>query len=253
MLEVPARGYVFTGWSGSCSGTAATCTVTVASRTTVSATFTLQKALTVPVVLRDAAFKVAWKQSVGSGNLVIKGTIGKPSQVVVVVQRTGGTKAVITDRTALNPGSFSITVPIPAGPLDDGRPLLPGGFAVTLSGRSGSVPVPPQTAVISLLPPPEGVVSRAYASTSAKGAPAATVHGREVFAHFVFQSQPTTSAPIKVAWYWPNGKPAAVATEPNNPDVVSSIGSKGPLPAGAWRADLLAGSTVIKSLTVQVR
>ena len=46
----PDTGYAFTGWSGSCSGTIATCTLTINSNTSVSATFTVAAPVTSPTI-----------------------------------------------------------------------------------------------------------------------------------------------------------------------------------------------------------
>lgn len=48
LTATPAAGYVFSGWSGACSGTAA-CTVTVSDNASVTATFSANAALTVTV------------------------------------------------------------------------------------------------------------------------------------------------------------------------------------------------------------
>ena len=51
----------------------------------------------------------------------------------------------------------------------------------------------------------------------------------------------------------PNGKLLGTAKKSSGPKVTSSIQSNGPLPTGAWRVDLRAGSTIVKSVAIQVR
>ncbi|MDR2032676.1 MAG: InlB B-repeat-containing protein [Azoarcus sp.] len=43
LTAAPASGYIFSGWSGACSGSAATCTVTLNANASVTATFTAAK------------------------------------------------------------------------------------------------------------------------------------------------------------------------------------------------------------------
>ena len=49
LTATPATGYAFGGWSGACSGTAATCNVSMAAAAAVTATFTTRHTLTVVV------------------------------------------------------------------------------------------------------------------------------------------------------------------------------------------------------------
>jgi len=207
----------------------------------------------VPVELGNAAFLVSWRNSVGTGKLDLHGKIGKPSEVAIQVRRSGGSKALVTEHLSLPAGSFSVSLKLSPGLLGDGQPLLPGGFVVTVDGHSGKLVVPTQVKSVSLPPPPQGIVFRAFASGSAGGRPAGSLHGRSAYAHFVFQSQPSAKTPITVAWYAPGGKLIGVATKSNTPEIDSSISSAQLLPKGTWRVDLRDGSTVVKSLTIVVQ
>jgi hypothetical protein len=114
--------------------------------------------------------------------------------------------------------------------------------------------VPTQVQEITLTGPPTGVIGKAFASSSAGGGPAASVPAsrKSVFVHFVFQSLPTGKQPITVAWYRPGGKLLGVANKSTAPTVESSISSKSALPKGTYRVDLRAGSTVVKSVNINV-
>jgi hypothetical protein len=244
----PAAGYRFTGWGGSCKGAAPSCSVKLAHASTVSAVFEpAPGANAVPVSIRQAAFDVHWARSVGSGKLVVAGRIGKPANVDVKLSRAGG-GALLTEHASLPSGAFSLTLKLGPG-------LLPGGFVVTLGGRSGSLVVPTQVKTVSLKAPREGVVSRAFASTSEGGGPVAVIHASSdrAYVHFDFAAQPSGGAALSVAWYQPGGKLLGVAQKSNRPDVTSAISSASPLPKGTWRVELRAGQTVVKSLAMRVQ
>jgi hypothetical protein len=244
----PAAGFRFTGWGGGCRGTAASCSIKLARASTVFAVFEpAAGANAVPVSIRQASFDVHWDQSVGSGKLVVAGRIGKPSKVDVKLSRAGGA-SLLTEHASLPSGPFSLSLKLGPG-------LLPGGFVVTLGGRSGSLVVPTQVKTVSLKAPREGVVARAFASTSEAGGPVAVIHASSdrAYVHFVFAAQPSGGGALSVAWYQPNGTLLGVAQKANSPDVTSAISSGSPLPKGTWRVDLRAGSTVVKSLALHVQ
>jgi hypothetical protein len=244
----PAAGFRFTGWSGGCKGRTPSCSVKLTRASTVSAVFEpAPGANAVPVSIRQAAFDVHWTRSVGSGKLVVAGRIGRPAKVDLKLSRAGG-GALLTEHASLPSGAFSLTLKLGPG-------LLPGGFVVTLGGRSGRLVVPTQVKTVSLKAPREGVVSRAFASTSDGGAPVAVIRASSdrAYVRFVFAAQPSARAALSVAWYQPDGKLLGVAQKPTRPAVTSAFSSGSPLPKGTWRVDLRAGSTVVKSLAVHVR
>jgi hypothetical protein len=75
---------------------------------------------------------------------------------------------------------------------------------------------------------------------------------RQVFAHFIFQSQPSARTAVSVAWYAPGGKLAGIVKESNKPEILSWVKAQAALPKGSWRVDLRVGSTVVKSVQIQV-
>ena len=161
----------------------------------------------------------------------------------------------LTTNLSLPAGPFNFSIKLLPGLLADGEPLLPGGFVVSIGGHSGKLVVPTQLRTITLAPPPQGIVDKAFASSSATGGPSATIPAskRSAFVHFDFQSLPSANQKLTVAWYQPGGKLLGVATKSNAPEITSSISSKAPLPIGTWRVDLRAGKTVVKSVPIVVK
>src|SRR5262249_13544762 len=194
-------------------------------------------------------------QSLGSGKLDVRGKIAKPSLVAIQLHRAGGAKVLLTTSLSLPAGPFSLSIKLLPGLLADGQPLLPGGFVVSIGGHSGKLVVPTQLRTITLSAPPQGIVDKAFASSSAGGAPESTIPAvqKSAFVHFVFESLPSTTQKLTVAWYRPGGKLLGVATKSNAPTVTSSISSPAPLPTGLWRVDLRPGNTVLKRVPITVR
>lgn len=250
----PSAGNTFAGWSGGCKGVSPVCLVSLSKASDVGAGFARQVGASIPVSISRAKFDVKWAQSLGTGRLDVRGKIAKPAQVALQLHRSGGSRPLLTTNLSLPAGPFSLSIKLLPGLLADGAPLLPGGFVVSISGHGGKVAVPTQVRTIRLAAPPQGVVSKAFASSSAGGAPDVSIPaGRKAaFVHFVFQTMPTAKQRLSIAWYRPGGKLLGVVTKSIAPVVTSSITSKAPIPAGSWRVDLRAGNTVVKSIPVVV-
>jgi hypothetical protein len=179
---------------------------------------------------------------------MLHGKIAKTAQVEVQLNRAGGQKLVF-ERLSLPAGAFSLALK-----LDPGLNLIPGGFVVSISGKSGKLTVPPQVKTLSLLAPPGGVVGRAFASSSEHGAPASRLRSpKQAFVTFDFQAPPKTNQKLMVYWFEPNGKLLGSASKPSGQTVTSSIKSNEALPRGAWRVDLRSGGTLVKSVAINVQ
>jgi hypothetical protein len=244
----PATGFSFTGWSGGCSGAKPACTIKVSRASTVSAHFASKpNAAIIPLQLNSAAFAVKWNASVGTGKLMLHGKIAKTAQVDVQLDRASGEK-LVSERLSLPAGSFSLALK-----LDPGLKLLPGGFVVAISGKSGNLTVPPQVKTLSLPAPPGGVVGRAFASSSEHGAPSSKLHSpKQAFVTFDFQAQPKAGHNLTISWFEPNGKLLGTASKPSGSTITSSIKSNSALPRGAWRVELRSGGTLVKSVAINV-
>jgi hypothetical protein len=178
---------------------------------------------------------------------MLHGRIAKTAQVEVQLDRSSGQK-LVSEHLSLPAGAFSLALK-----LDPGLGLLPGGFVVSISGKAGNLIVPPQLKTLALLGPPGGVVGRAFASSSANGAPAAKLHKpKQAFVTFDFQAQPRPGQKLTISWFEPNGKLLGTASKPGSPIVTSSIRSNAPLPSGAWHVELRSGGTLVKSVAVDV-
>ena len=81
------------------------------------------------------------------------------------------------------------------------------------------------------------------------------IHSSSVRAYVISSSQrsPPEVRRSRSAWFQPDGELLGVAQKSRSPDVASAVGSGSPLPKAAWRVDLRAGPTVVKSLTVHIQ
>jgi hypothetical protein len=247
----PAKGFEFSGWSGSCKGSDASCLIRITKAAAVSARFAATgDAAVVPLDIADAAFAVSWTQGVGSGRLTVEGKIGKASDLAVQLRQANG-KPFATGQFSVPAGAFDVALKLEPG-LVAGE-LLPGGYVVSVAGSSGDLTIPPEVKAVTLPAPADGVVQRAFASASANGSPKASLHGSQAFAHFVFAAAPTSKRSLSIAWYEPNGKLLGVAKKAAGLTITSSISSESNLPPGTWRADLRLGNKVVETLLVPVR
>jgi hypothetical protein len=222
--------------------------VKVSGASEASARFTAAAAAAiVPIEINAAAFSVEWQASVGTGRLLVSGKIAKSASLVVQLRRSGGA-ALLTEHLSLPAGPFRLTLK-----LNPGLRLLPGGFVVSITGKSGRLTVPPQVKTLSLPGPVEGVVESAYASASAISGPAAALHRvKAAFVHFAFQTEPTGDHKLSIAWYLPNGRLVGTATKTPGSRITSSVKSNLPLPKGTWRIDLRFGQVLVKQLDVPI-
>ncbi len=97
LTAVPATGYVFGGWSGACSGTA-TCSLTLTSNESVTATFTQPGANVIPLTVNGA--------TCGSGG----GAYVNMPCVSVAVCLPGTSTCAVVDDVVLDTGSYGLRV-----------------------------------------------------------------------------------------------------------------------------------------------
>jgi PKD repeat protein len=255
VLRAVARpGSVFVGWSGSCSGTKPTCLVSFSGDRTVTALFrTRKRVASALAAVERPRFRIRWSASIGKGQFIVRGRVTKPCVLRVQLRRPAG-GPLVTEVVSVLPGRFKIAPKLAPGLLPPGANVLPGGFIVSLRGRTGSTQLPLELRTVELPAPPEGVVRRAFASSSEQGAPAPTLAAgaKEAWVHFVLAAQPKPSRAITVTWYLPGGKLLGTVGKSNRPTVESFVRSDAPLPSGFWRVELRAGGKLVKTLAVRI-
>lgn len=246
----------FTGWTGGCSGRRPACTVTATQARAVGASFSSVQALRGAAVrfrLSRSRITARWTRSEGLGTLVVRGSISARAALRVQLRRPGG-GPLLNRRFQVPGGPFQLRRQLRRGTLLRGATLLPGGFVLSLRGAAGAIPIPLQVRTVLVRSPGEGVVRRAFFTTSRAGTPRARLAAGvpEAWAVFRFETQPTRS-PIVAAWYAPDGRLIGTARKSNRPTIVTGIGSPIGLGAGTFRVELSAGGRVIRRLNVVVR
>ncbi len=93
LTATPASGATFTGWSGACTGTAATCTVTFDASKTVTATFSGGAAGTFPLTVSVAGAGRVTGASISCGNGASTCTATFSSGTTVTLTATPGSAA----------------------------------------------------------------------------------------------------------------------------------------------------------------
>jgi uncharacterized repeat protein (TIGR02543 family) len=250
----PAPGYVFTGWTGKCSGRKKTCRMPLTpAAATIGATFAKASGATVALTMRKPSFSVRWIQSVGRGQLVVRGRVSSAAAMRVHLRRPAG-GSLTSRRVSVRGGVFLARLQVGPGKLTRGARLFPGGFVITVVGRSGRTPLPLNVRTITLAAPPEGVVRTAFASTSEQGPAVATLPAgsKEAWARFRFEVQPRAGQSLSVRWYFPDGRLLGTVPKSNRPEVTSFLRSQVALPAGAFRAELVAGNRIVQRLSVRI-
>ena len=248
-----APGYLFTGWHNGCSGRTATCTVTVSGSRTVSASFAPKAgAASVAASLARPRVRVKWRASIGSGQLVVRGRVTRPARLRLELRRPGGGPLLVR-RLSVPAGPFRSVTKLHPRSLARGARLFPGGFIVVLRGRSGALEVPLQVQTVVLGAPAEGVVRRAYASTSQTGRPLPIPpRPKEVWARFVLEAQPKAALKPTVSWFNPAGGLVGTVPKPNRPDILTFARSDAGLGSGLWRVELRAGGRLVKTLSIKI-
>jgi uncharacterized repeat protein (TIGR02543 family) len=97
LTAAPGTGYQFTGWSGACSGTAATCSVTMDAAKSVTATFTVQQFVLILTTVGDgsiAATPGSTSGTYGYGTIVT--LTATPSSTVTTAAATIATSTAVS-------------------------------------------------------------------------------------------------------------------------------------------------------------
>jgi hypothetical protein len=252
----PDPGYRFVNWGGACFGQGSTCTLTVAAGRSLSAEFApIDPAASVSVRLDQPLVSIHWRQSVGSGRLVVTGSLSEAALIRLDLRRPAG-GPLLTQQESVQAGRFRLAPQISKAALPKGAVVLPGGFVVVLTGRVGSVALPRTLRTVVLPPPPEGVVRRAFASVSSSGRAASSLRFgvRSAWATFVFASQPAPGRRLSVRWFGADGRVIGTRTKSNRPTVQTAIAAGGAsLPKGRYRVELRSGNAAIATHSLTIR
>ncbi len=250
----PAAGYAFKQWTGSCAGSGASCDVVASNAKTVTAVFKAKgTGAAVGASLRVPRLKVKWLRSVGAGSLVVQGSTTLAARARIDMRRPGG-GPLATLQLPVPGGGFRQTLPLRQGALSGGAKVFPGGFVVALTGRSGKLKLPLQVQTIAIPSPAEGVVRRAFKSTTEEGRGLSKLPAgsKEAWANFRFETQPRLTKKLTVVWFKPNGERLGQVAKSNRPVITSYLRLASGLPSGNWVAQLRVGSKVVQTLSVPV-
>ena len=199
-----------------------------------------------PPPVRDARLEPQWERSRYDGALIVSGEVPGPSRLRLVLRR--GNAVYFTARVVLAAGSFRKSFDMPRG-------LLPGRYLLDVSAPGSPTSLAHQVLSLRLLAPPEGVVSRAWASYVVGGPallrfPSTTTR---VWAHFRFAAQPKGGRKLTATWYGA-GRALPPDPKPKGRLVISVLYTKNdvPIPHGVWRCVLRAGTAVVQQVTLRI-
>jgi hypothetical protein len=189
-----------------------------------------------------------WREGWLTGAVEFAGNVSAPSALTAFV-RPADHPSRITARMdyAVGAGPFTETLKLPARPL-------PGTYVLRVFGTSGTSLLPKVDTNVTLAPPAEGIVDRAYVSLTPTGPPIRVVQGprKRLFAHFHFLVPPEAPA-VTVDWRTPTYRFVGAKTYRYTPRIDSFVRStRTPLDRGIWYAILHVGSTIAKRVSVRI-
>jgi len=147
-------------------------------------------------------------------------------------------------------GAFSKRIALP-------RDLIPGAFSLEVGTAGSPTQLTPQRIRLRLAPPPEGVVSEAWASSTVEGPPLERVPATSpiVWAHFEFAALPHPSRPTTTTWFVNGKRPPDTGPipKPRRSLVIAWLRPPGSsFPRGVYVCVLRAGTTVVKRVTFRI-
>jgi Tol biopolymer transport system component len=202
-------------------------------------------ALPPPLPVTSASFSGRWNESVFMGAVVAVGRVPQQVRLRFALRRGG---RVLAARTlTLGRGGFRIPIGVP-------RTVLPGRFELEVRQAAGAAVVRPQRLRVRLVAPPEGVVVRAWASTTIGGPPRTTmVRTSDAFAHFRFASLPRPGRTLVTRWFWRGALQGLPRRKPRSVLVVARVFvEEASLPSGRYTCVLRAGDVVVKRVMFRI-
>jgi hypothetical protein len=220
--------------------------VVLASTATMAsaATFAEAPALTID----RATVSAKWRESWLTGSLAFSGSAGTSADLTATVRpanRPGSPAAKATFSTATD-GRYSRTVKLPAR-------LLPGNYLLRVWGTSGTTKLTPIERTVTVPAPAEGVVDRAFTSTSKGGAATLTAKGpiSVVWAHFHFLVPPK-NAKLTASWYTPSFKWVGTVNRAYKADFDTFVRALPSLERGRWWCVLKSSGRVVKRVRLRI-
>jgi hypothetical protein len=241
LTAAAASGSSLLAWGGACSGAAPTCSVTLKTPTSVSATFGAFS-------VTKAAFDVAWKQSRSQGGVVLAGSTSQDASLLVTLKPgSEESKAVLIRRKTVKAGRFNVSLPVPDR-------LRPGKYVLIVEPTIQGIALPAQKKNLQLVPPKEGVVAVAYIANGPGGKPLKQVPKgtKKLYAYFKFATGGMSKLPLTVEWYGPKGTLIGATKKPRKPVVETLIAYKPGLSKGTWGCILRAGGIAVEDVFVRV-
>jgi Tol biopolymer transport system component len=198
-----------------------------------------------PQPLSDAGFSGRWKESEYLGAVVVTGVA--PRQLGLRFELRRGPKTVLVKTLVVHAGDFRRRLAVP-------RTVLPGRYVLDVKQVSGPIVVRPQQERLSLIAPPEGVVSRAWASTTIAGPPLRILpRTSDAYANFRFEVLPRPGRPIVARWNWKGAPLGTPRRKERSVIVVAGIYVvDGFLPRGEYTCVLSAGNAVVRRVTFRI-
>jgi hypothetical protein len=248
LTATPEPEYPFQGWGGACSGTAATCRLTLTAATSVSARFASGK-----VDNLAAGFRGTWRQSLYSGSLVLRGNATAEAQLTARI--TSDSPAFRAPQSTAIEETFQFSVP--AGPFErlfrlPRTGFYPGRYVVLLTGTSGGSPTIARTIAARMEPPGEGIVSRAWVTVGRRTVRRAPRGTKRLVAHFIYVTKPFRGSQVTVSWFLGRRALGTVRKIRWKPIVTTDVRSTGGLPPGRYRCVLRARGRVVYEVSVRV-
>ncbi len=211
-----------------------------------------------PLVVESAVTHAHWRQGWlrPGAAVVFTGSVTSPSTLTAAL-RPLSRPGVVTARASFDiarGGPFTARLGLPPRPL-------PGRYSLRVGGTSGTTALKTVEVIVTLPPPPEGVLDRVEVGTTPNGpwllynghsAPIVRGAHNELWMRFRFLSPPTgrhIEIVWKMGWHTVVGKVAKRYAD----TVDTFCRSSAPLPSGTWTVDLTIDGRVAKKMDVLLR
>lgn len=196
---------------------------------------------TPPALSLDSAIVSAtWKESWLTGTVRFSGNVGGAASLTVTIKPAGNAGAPPAAKATVDTagGEFSGELKLPAR-------VLPGTYAVRAYGTSNGEKLVATERDVIVPGPPEGIVDRAWATTTRGGPPMKRIAGprTELWAHFHFL-YPPKSGKITAAWYTPSYKYIGTVTRNYRQNFDTFVRVRGGLERGNWWVVMRSGKRI---------